>query len=51
MKMKIHADAGQGNLGSAFSSIIAGKNVEEIYWLLNVDVQVKLCTTAKPSPT
>ena len=27
--MKIHADAGQGDLGSAFSSIIAGKNMEE----------------------
>ena len=51
LKMLIYADAGQGDGAAGFSAIIAGKNMEQTYWLPNADVQVKMCTAAKPGNT
>lgn len=51
VKMLIYADAGQGDAAAGFSAMIAGRNMEQIYWLPNADVQVKQCITAKPGNT
>jgi len=51
LKVVDHCDAGLGDACMGFVSMVVGVNMEQIYWLPNVDVQVKHCMTSKPGNT
>merc|ERR1719321_275767 len=51
VKLVDYVDAGQGDAAAGFSAMISARNMEQIYWLPNADLEVRMCTTEKPGNT